>query len=316
MMYEAIKHEVDEDWERALYAAFVREPAPEKLFLSVERHLFDARQTPGLPIFRLVSASTRSAWPSLWSVAAHAAVFAVIALVLQHTKGDSLLKRRIVVTQIDVRRFVPKAGLAGGGGGGGAHDVLPASKGKLPRFDQRPIVPPMLLVNEHPKLEQQPAIVMPKDMQFASELPNLGDPRTSVTGPPANGTGDKGGMGTGSGGGVGSGRGDGYGPGLGGGYGTGLYQVGGDVTAPQLIFAVDPEFSDEARRAKFQGDCWVSLIVDVRGVPQQIRVVRHLGMGLDERAVAAVKQYRFKPATLKGTAVPVEINVEVIFRIY
>jgi protein TonB len=84
----------------------------------------------------------------------------------------------------------------------------------------------------------------------------------------------------------------------------------------QVIYAVDPEFSDEARRAKFQGMCVVTLIVDAQGNPQGVHVVGHLGMGLDERAAAAVRQYKFKPATLQGRPVPVEIIVEVIFRIY
>jgi TonB family protein len=123
-------------------------------------------------------------------------------------------------------------------------------------------------------------------------------------------------MGTGSGGGIGSGKGNGYGPGEGGGYGGGLYHVGGGVSAPQLVFAPDPEFSDEARRAKYQGVCVVSLIVDAQGNPQRVQVVRHLGMGLDEKAVEAVKQYKFKPATLQGKPVPVEVNIEVNFRIY
>jgi periplasmic protein TonB len=83
-----------------------------------------------------------------------------------------------------------------------------------------------------------------------------------------------------------------------------------------LVYAVDAEFSDEARRAKFQGVCVVSLVVDAKGNPQRVQVVRHLGMGLDQKAVAAVKQYRFKPATLQGRPVPVEVNVEVNFRIY
>ena len=175
----------------------------------------------------------------------------------------------------------------------------------------------MVAVNEHPKLAQEAAIMMPKDLQLPNNnMPNLGDPRTSVAGPAANGTGDLGGMGTGSGGGIGSGRGNGYGPGEGGGYGGGIYQVGGGVAAPQLIFAPDPEFSDEARRAKFQGICVVSLIVDPQGNPQRVQVVRHLGMGLDQKAVDAVKQYRFKPATLQGKPVPVEVNIEVAFRIY
>ena len=89
-----------------------------------------------------------------------------------------------------------------------------------------------------------------------------------------------------------------------------------DVAAPKVIYAVDPEFSDEARRAKFQGICVVALIVDAQGNPQRVHAVGHLGMGLDEKAVAAVKQYKFKPATLQGRPVPVEVNVEVDFRIY
>ncbi len=92
--------------------------------------------------------------------------------------------------------------------------------------------------------------------------------------------------------------------------------VGNGVQAPKLIYSVDPEFSDEARKAKFQGTSVVALIVDANGLPQNIRVIRALGMGLDEKAVAAVQQYRFKPATFQGHAVPVEIDVEVDFHIY
>jgi TonB family protein len=83
-----------------------------------------------------------------------------------------------------------------------------------------------------------------------------------------------------------------------------------------LIYAPDPEFSDEARRAKYQGVCVVSLIVDSQGNPQRVRVVRPLGMGLDEKALEAVRQYKFKPAVYQGHPVPVEINIEVNFRIY
>ena len=91
---------------------------------------------------------------------------------------------------------------------------------------------------------------------------------------------------------------------------------GGGVSAPQVIYSVDPEFSDEARRAKYQGICVVSLIVDAQGNPQEIRIARALGMGLDEKAIEAVKQYKFKPAYYQGHPVPVMINIEVNFRIY
>jgi periplasmic protein TonB len=225
-----------------------------------------------------------------------------------------------LLTNIDVPQYLPiapKGPAMGGGGGGGSHDILQAPKGRLPKFEEQPIVPPMVIKNDHPKLVADPSIMMPKDIQLPNNnLPNLGDPRTSVVGPASNGSGSGAGMGTGSGGGIGSGKGNGYGPGEGGGYGGGLYHVGGGVSAPQLVFAPDPEFSDEARRAKYQGVCVVSLIVDAQGNPQRVQVVRHLGMGLDEKAVEAVKQYRFKPATLQGKPVPVEVNIEVNFRIY
>jgi len=310
-------YETDEELEQALYTVLVREPAPDNLLLRVEERLFATQPSPAAPGLRLLSASTWSVWSSLWSVAAHAAVFALIVLLPLLAKKERVQKPTEQLTELDARTYLPSKQSAGGGGGGGSHDILPVTKGRLPKFEQQPIVPPILALNEHPKLTADPAIVMPKDLELLPDhMPNLGDPRTNVAGPPSNGSGELAGMGSGSGGGIGPGRGNGYGPGEGGGYGGGLYQVGGGVAAPKVIYAVDPEFSDEARRAKFQGMCVVTLIVDTQGNPQRVQVVGHLGMGLDERAVAAVKQYKFKPATLQGRPVPVEINVEVIFRIY
>jgi bla regulator protein blaR1 len=95
-----------------------------------------------------------------------------------------------------------------------------------------------------------------------------------------------------------------------------VYHVGGGVSAPSLVFAPDPEYTEKARRAKYQGICVVALIVDEQGNPQRVQVVRHLGMGLDKKAVEAVRQYRFKPAMLRGNPVQVEVNIEVNFRIY
>jgi periplasmic protein TonB len=224
------------------------------------------------------------------------------------------------VTQVSVPAYMPispKGPVMGGGGGGGSHDLIQTPKGKLPKIDKQPVVPPMVVVNDHPKLAQEPAINLPKNIQLANNnMPNLGNPETSVVGPQSNGTGSMGGMGSGSGGGLGSGNGNGLGPGQGGGMGGGIYQVGGGVSAPQLVFAPDPEFSDEARRAKYQGECVVSLIVDAQGNPQQVQILRHLGMGLDEKAREAVERYRFKPAMLKGKPVPVRVDVQVDFRIY
>ncbi len=312
-------YEADEELEQALYTALVRVAAPDDLLERVERLLLATHREPPVPSFRSLAVATQSIWMSLWSIAAHVSAFALVALLLLHTK--TLVKPHGTLTQIDVKPFLPitppAKQSAGGGGGGGAHDLLPVPQGRLPRIAEQPIVPPMLAVNDQPKLKQEPAILLPKDIKVPdNDMPNLGDPRTNVVGMAANGSGELGGMGTGSRGGIGPGDGNGYGPGSNGGYGGGVYQVGGGVSAPELVFAPDPEFSDEARRAKFQGACVVALVVDAKGNAQQVRVIRHLGMGLDQKAVDAVKQYKFKPARLHGKPVPVEANIEVTFRIY
>jgi TonB family protein len=96
----------------------------------------------------------------------------------------------------------------------------------------------------------------------------------------------------------------------------GAYRVGGGVTAPKLLYGPDPEYSEKARKAKYQGTVVLWLVVDADGLPQQIRVQRPLGMGLDEEAIAAVKRWRFQPSQKDGKPVPVMINVEVNFRLY
>jgi periplasmic protein TonB len=132
----------------------------------------------------------------------------------------------------------------------------------------------------------------------------------------SNGAGSGAGIGSGRNGGLGSGNGGGYGPGSGGGTSGGVYRVGGGVSAPLVLSSVDPEYSDEARRAKYTGIVVVALIVDAHGLPQSVHVARSLGMGLDEKAIEAVRQYKFKPAQYEGKPVPVEVNIEVNFQIY
>ena len=102
----------------------------------------------------------------------------------------------------------------------------------------------------------------------------------------------------------------------GGGYGGGLMSVGGGVAAPEVIHSVEPEFTEDARRANFQGSVSIKLIVDSQGTPQDVRLVRHLGMGLDEKAIEAVKQYRFKPAMYQGHPVSVQIVIDVDFHLH
>jgi TonB family protein len=228
------------------------------------------------------------------------------------------IKQQVIGLVSDVSPYVlsPSAQQAGGGGGGGDRDKLQASRGSPPRFAREQITPPAVVIrNENPKLAYEPTVVGPPDLKL-QQLGVVGDPLSNVLGPPSNGTGSGGGIGSGSGGGVGSGRGPGVGPGEGGGIGGGLYRVGGGVSAPRALYAPDPEYSEEARKAKYQGTLVLWMIVGADGRPRDIRVARSLGMGLDEKALEAVRTWRFEPAHKDGKPVAVQINVEVIFRLY
>ena len=253
--------------------------------------------------------------------------FFVVAAII----GGSILSRQVVqqmarpqatVTLIapdDIPPLPPSRTRAGGGGGGGDRDKLQAPKGKLPKFAMQQIVPPMVVVrNDSPKLTAEPTVVVPPEIRLAmNNLPTLGDPMSHLpSGPPSNGTGSGGGIGSGNGGGVGSGEGPGVGPGRGGGVGGGVFSVGGGVSAPRPLFAPDPDYSEEARKAKYQGTCVLWLVVASDGKPRDIRVARTLGLGLDEKAIAAVKLWRFEPAMKDGKPVAVQISVEVSFRLY
>jgi len=97
--------------------------------------------------------------------------------------------------------------------------------------------------------------------------------------------------------------------------GPGVYRVGGGVTAPMLIAKVEPQYSDEARQAKYQGAVLLFVEVDPNGNPTNIQVRRSLGLGLDEKAVEAVRQWKFKPGTKDGVPVTVAASIEVNFRL-
>jgi TonB family protein len=180
-------------------------------------------------------------------------------------------------------------------------------------------MPPQVQTVAHPKLAMTPSIDVQKDIVLPDNplLPNIGVKNSANVKLASGGSGGGGGLGTGLGGGIGSGSGNGYGPGSGGNTGGGPYRIGGAVSAPVVTFEPEAEFSDEARRAKYQGIVVVSIIVDAQGNPQNARVVRSLGMGLDEKALEAVRKYKFRPAMKDGrTPVPVAMNVEVNFRLY
>src|SRR5580692_9544820 len=207
-----------------------------------------------------------------------------------------------------------------GGGGGGDHDALPAPKGRLPKLAMEQITPPSIVLrNPHPKLAVAPTVVVPPQVRLAeNNMPNLGIPSAASlpAAPPSNGSGSGGGIGSGSGGGVGVGRGAGVGAGSGGGIGGGVFKVGGGISAPQPVSTPDPDYTEEARRAKRQGTCTLWLIVDSAGHPRDIRVVHGLGFGLDAKAMEAVQQWRFDPALKDGKPVSVQISIEVEFKLF
>ena len=245
--------------------------------------------------------------------------------------GATIIGRRMVtevqkphatvtlVAPDDIPALPPAKTQAGGGGGGGDRDKFQAPKGRLPKFAMDQITPPAVVVrNENPKLTAEPTVVVPPQIHIAMpNIPTLGDPLSHLpSGPPSNGVGSGGGIGSGSGGGVGVGEGPGVGEGRGGGTGGGVFRVGGGVSAPRAIYTPDPEYSEEARKAKYQGTCVLWMIVGPDGKPRDIKVQRTLGLGLDEKAIEAVKQWKFEPAMKDGHAVAVQINVEVSFRLY
>ena len=253
----------------------------------------------------------------LGHILAVAVLLASSKYIVEHRKE---IRQRVAGLVTDVSPYILPASKtkAGGGGGGGDRDRLAASKGTLPRFSREQITPPVVVVrNENPKLAVDPSVVVPPVIHIPQpQTSQLGDPFSSVLGPPSSGTGSGGGIGSGSGGGVGSGRGPGVGPGWGGGIGGGAYKVGGGVSAPRLIYGPDPEFSEEARKAKYQGTVVLWAVIGVDGRVRDIRINRSLGMGLDEKAVEAVRNWRFEPGRKDGVPVAVQVGVEVNFRLY
>ncbi len=261
----------------------------------------------------------RSRSTTVVSVLAHIGIVALILWVAMAFHSPVVDSSLATVAPIQFTLYDPPpppvmqvVKVRGGGGGGGAHHLIAPTRGSLPKIVLKtpiiPLEPPKI---ETPKLLIQPAVTirMPD-----AQMPKLGVPQTQQVAMASQGGGSANGFGFGLGGGVGSGHGTGQGPGSDRGYGGGVMSVGGGVSAPEVIHSVQPQFTAEARSQNFQGVVGVQLIVDSQGYPQDVRVVRHLGMGLDEEAIAAVKQYRFRPATYQGRSVSVQMVIDVDFR--
>ena len=302
------------------------------VLVSLFRNIRDLIHPPKLPPLEITSkpVPVKDIWagsaPKYGRAGLGSILFHVFGVVVLITLASSSTVRKAIqptttlIIAPDLAPYeppmAPKKQLMGGGGGGGDRSPLPASKGRLPKMSPKQFTPPMAVVNNpDPKLIMEPTLVGPPDVKLPNvNMAQYGDPFAKV-GPPSNGPGSGGGIGSGSGGGVGSGRGGGFGPGEGGGFGGGVYRIGGGVSAPVPIFKVEPEYSEEARKAKFQGTVLLSIVVDETGKTRDIKVLRSLGLGLDEKAIEAVMKWRFRPAYREGKPVAVAANVEVNFRL-
>jgi periplasmic protein TonB len=310
----------DDHLSRLLAPAAVEVP----WYVSIYRNIHDVIRPEQLPpmditskpipvksIWGMYERDKRSNW---YSLAIHASVALLLLTVLSaHDAIEKKIREDLHMIDPNIKPYEPpKKQMAQGGGGGGAKSPTPVAKGQLPKRTLKQFVPPQVAMNEHPKLAVVPSLIDVPTPKV--DINQYGDPLARL-GLPSNGPGSGSGMGSGSGGGVGSGTGGGYGPGSGGGVGGGVYRAGGGVSAPSVLFKVDPEYSEEARKAKYSGTVLLSLIVDPQGRPLNIKVVRSLGLGLDEKAMEAVLKWKFKPGMKDGRAVAVQATIEVNFRL-
>jgi protein TonB len=205
----------------------------------------------------------------------------------------------------------------GGGGGGGVHSPVPVTLGRPPKFTVMQMAPALIPRNSNPILVAEASLVGPPELQFLpSDLSRWGDPLAKMI-TYSDGSGAGGGMRDGEGTGDGSGHGPGLGPGWNGGTGNGPYRPGfNGVGYPTCVYCPDATYSEEARKAKYQGLVLLQVIVSADGRASHIEVVRGPGLGLEEQAVAVVRTWRFKPALGPNQVpVPTRIAIEVQFRL-
>ncbi len=208
--------------------------------------------------------------------------------------------------------FAPPS--SSGGQGGGQHNAVEALRGRPPQIERAPLAPPQVPVLDRPRLALDNAIAVPLNLRLPDDpsLSTIGMLHSANTTVVSGGRGSHGGIGNGDDGGYGDGHGLGFGPGS----GDTVYTPGaGGVSAPVPVFTPEAEFSDEARRQKFQGVCMISIVVDSHGIPRDPRIVRPLGMGLDEKAIDAIRRYRFRPALRFGRPVAARLTVAVDFHL-
>lgn len=256
----------------------------------------------------------------------HAALIALLTIpiftnIIPSTTAAN--KKALDVMPLDISPYVSKlpagADKAGGGGGGGDRSPLPATKGRAPKFKWTQFTPPEATIkNPNPKLAMDPSLLGPPDLKVANPaLNNMGDPLAAAVNF-SGGPGGGGGIGTGEAGGIGSGSGGGLGPGEGGGTGGGVFRAGiNGVGSPQCIYCPQPEYSDEARKAKYQGTVLLDVTVTSDGRVITPVVIKGPGLGLEEKALTMVKTWKMRPAVgPSGKPVNCRVQIEVTFHLY
>jgi protein TonB len=274
-------------------------------------------------LFRTASEGSTLRLPFAVSGTVHAALITAAIMVTSFTMAPAVTATR-ETTSSDTPRmvFLNIPGPGGGGGGSGLQQPRPPAKALRsgherisspapdrqppPPVEPPPAVPPPLAGETLPVMNA-PVIAMPSDDRTRAGVLDR-SPEVSSQGP-----GQGGAAGAGNGSGVGQGDGSGIGPGSGGGTGGGPYRPGSGITAPRVLREVKPSYTDEARHAGITGTVDLEVVVRRDGSVGDVRLLRGLGRGLDQRAIDAVRQWRFAPATRQGVAVDVIVEVAVEF---
>jgi periplasmic protein TonB len=221
--------------------------------------------------------------------------------------------------------FLAIPGPGGGGGGGGSKQPKPPARAErkgenhlsspVPELaPPAPVEPPPDPPPPPPEKPPEPIVApvasVPSDKNeragVVEDVPNTAE---------SQGPGEGGGAGTGTGVGLGQGNGAGIGQGETAGTGGGAYRPGSDIDPPSILHEVKPDYTEEARRKGLEGDVVMEIVVRSNGSVGNVRVLQGLGLGLDQRAIDAVRQWRFSPAKRRGQVVDVLVEVSVEFRL-
>ena len=255
------------------------------------------------------------------SLVAHVVLAVLIVLLIRYTPRAETRAAILPETPTQNIVWLSVPGPGGGGGGGGNRMKEPPRQAEMPGKDKLTVPVEKKPVLEQPKQvaknEPPPEQLNIPALSMAASKDTLPGALDAPPGPPtlSQGSGSGGGSGTGTGTGIGPGTGSGLGPGSGGGTGGGAYRPGNGVTLPQLVKEVKPAYTSDAMRAKVQGTVLVQCVVRQDGSVGDVEVIRSLDstFGLDQEAIKAAKQWRFRPGTRLGEPVPVLITIELTF---